>query len=763
VSTPTDTGPGRPPRTERESEFESTDLFRALALASVVTLTSSYVSVFYFITSVVGGTGRLLVVTALSFVAATVAAKYLHERVATMLTGALLFVGTVLYLTSVPGGFTLLFEATGEVVADVVALLTGLPIQRIKNPGVWTAVYVPAPLFLSWYLALRRRYVASALIGGVALGVLVLTGDAGGRVTLAGTLGAIGAIGFGELERYDGTVAQADSLAILFAIMMALSLFVPLVPGGDTSPVYLFGGGGSNTLEGSLTSAPEETTIQGSIRLSPDKRFTVETDDPQYLRAGVYDRFTGGSWLRTGEASAYDGPLDSPPGETYRVNQEITAEADTGVMPAAADPVRVSEGSDRTRVTDQGVLLPKGSLSAGDSYTVTSAVITADATDLRSVGTDYPAGINDTYLQTGGLSEAFRDRTARITENADNPYDTAEVIERYLEESKDYSLDVDRPNGNVAESFLLDMQRGYCVYYATTMVMMLRSEGIPARYTVGYLPGDETSEDTYTVRGLDSHAWVEVYFPEYGWVSFDPTPSEPRAAAEQGVLEEAASEGEITTEQTPTPTQTTVEPPTTSIGPNATTTVNGTAGGGNVTPPGAGPGVTPIPGGDPANGTAAETVPIPDVDKEQRRGDGGSGGGGGPPIPAPEDIALGGILLLGMVAGVHRSGAPKRVWLTLQVRWQGPRRSPDQDTERAYRRLEMLLERRFRPRRGSETPRDYVDALTLTGADDRVVRVAQLYEFAHYGDGVTEAQADEAIDLVDELVGERSPLPGRIS
>jgi len=761
VSTPTDTAPGRPARTEQETEFESTDLFRALALASVVTLTTSYVSVFYFITSVVGGTGRLLLVTALSFVAATVAAKYLHERTAAGLTGAFLLVGTVLYLASVPGGFALVFDATGEVVADVVALLTGLPLRRIKNPGVWTTVYVPAPLFLSWYLALRRRYVASALIGGVALGALVLTGDAGGRVTLAGTLGAIGAVGFGELERYDGTVAQADSLAILFAVMMALSLFVPLAPGGnDTSPVYLFGSGGPDTLEGSLTSAPEESRIQGSIRLSPEKRFTIEADDPQYLRAGVYDRFTGGSWLRTGETRAYDGSLDPPPGESYRIEQQVTAESETNVMPAAAEPIRVSEGADRTRVTDQGALLPSSSLSEGDTYTVTSAVIDPDPADLRSAGTDYPQGINDTYLQTGGLSEAFRDRTAQITQNADNPYETAQVVERYLERTKQYSLDVDRPDGNVAESFLLDMQRGYCVYYATTMVMMLRSEGIPARYAVGYLPGTETAEDTYTVRGLDSHAWVEVYFPEHGWVTFDPTPAEPREAAEQGALQEAASEDEITTEQTPTPTPTTTAPPTTPAGPNGTATLNGTTGGGNVTPPGGGPNLTPIPGGGAGNGTAAETVAIPDIDEEPRRG---GGSGGGSPIPAPEDVALGGILLLGMVAGVHRSGVPNRVWLTLQLRWQGPRRSPDQDTERAYRRLELLLEQRFRPRRGAETPRDYVDALTLTGADDRVERVAQLYEIAHYGDGVTESQADEAIDLVDELVGERSPLPGRIS
>ncbi len=766
MSAPFETGAGTDRDRGVESGVDTGRLFRALALGGALTLVSSYVSVFYFITSFVGGTGRLLGVTLFAFLAGTVAAAYVRERVAAAITVALLLGGTVVYLSSVPEGLSIVFVATEEVIGDIVALLTGLPIRRIKNPDVWTLGYVPAPLFLSWYLALRRRYVASAAVGGVALGVLVLTGDAGGRVTLAGTLGAIATIGFGELERYDGTIAQADTLAILFAVMMALSLFVPLVPGGEASPVYLFGagdGGSPETLEASLTSAPEETEIQGSIRLSPEKRFTIRTEEPLYFRVGAYDRFTGGSWLRTGETSAYEGGLSTPPGQYREVRQTVTVESETEVMPAAYSPLSVAgDRAEDTQVTDQGALLPGETLSEGERYTVTSAVIDPDASTLRDAGTDYPAAVEDRYLQTGDLSDEFVNRTEFVTQNAENPYETARVVERYLERNKEYSLDVDRPDGNVAEEFLLNMEQGYCVYYATTMVMMLRSQGVPARYAVGYLPGTETAEDTYTVRGLDSHAWVEVYFPGEGWVVFDPTPSEPREQAERQVLEEAAADGDVTTEQTPTPEPTTT-PPETTPGPNATETTNGTNGSANGTTA-AGIGGGPIQGGSGVNATLSSTVAIPEVDDGGENGSNASAAaGGGAPIPPPEDIALTGMLLLGLVAGVHRSGVPDRVWRGVQLRWQGPRRSPDRDVERAYRRMEMLLERRYRPRRGEETPRDYVDALSLTGADDRVERVAHLHELAHYGDGVTEREAEEAVGLVDELVGERSLLPGRIS
>jgi hypothetical protein len=97
-----------------------------------------------------------------------------------------------------------------------------------------------------------------------------------------------------------------------------------------------------------------------------------------------------------------------------------------------------------------------------------------------------------------------------------------------------YDLDVPALRGDDAlERFVLEDQVGYCEYFATGMAVMLREAGIPARVAVGFLPGQITEEadpaagrelHEFTVSTRDAHAWVEVLFPDYGWVTFEPTP-----------------------------------------------------------------------------------------------------------------------------------------------------------------------------------------------------------------------------------------------
>ena len=81
-----------------------------------------------------------------------------------------------------------------------------------------------------------------------------------------------------------------------------------------------------------------------------------------------------------------------------------------------------------------------------------------------------------------------------------------------------------KDNPQLVDCFL-ELKKGYCEYFATAMVMLLREMGVPARYVLGYLPGrDPESDGSYVVDRSAAHAWVEVYFPGYGWVEFDPTP-----------------------------------------------------------------------------------------------------------------------------------------------------------------------------------------------------------------------------------------------
>jgi len=293
---------------------------------------------------------------------------------------------------------------------------------------------------------LRGRYALSVVPGGAALGFLVLTGDAGMLATLSGTLAAIGAIAAGELEKRGGSIRQADLLAALFALIVVLSMTVTIVPGQPSGPTHLVQGE-PGTLEATLDTAPQRSGISGQVDLSPEVRFTVESERRSYWRTGVYDRFTGDEWIRTGQSNRYDGRIGSPPGDYNRVEQTITAETKLGIMPVAPHPI--SLGGDVTRrasVSTHGQPRPETPLEAGDTYRVESAIVDPSPSALRDAGTNYPDDVTDHYLQTPeGTSSEFRERSAEITAGADNPYETAVAIERHLESSKEYSLEVSKP------------------------------------------------------------------------------------------------------------------------------------------------------------------------------------------------------------------------------------------------------------------------------------------------------------------------------
>jgi hypothetical protein len=108
-----------------------------------------------------------------------------------------------------------------------------------------------------------------------------------------------------------------------------------------------------------------------------------------------------------------------------------------------------------------------------------------------------------------------------------NVYDTVLAVQAYLRQNYTYSLDVQRTSDRLPlEDFLFVNQAGHCEYYATSMAMLLRILGIPTRVVNGFARGRWNEfGNFFTVRQSDAHAWVEVYFPSYGWITFDPTPS----------------------------------------------------------------------------------------------------------------------------------------------------------------------------------------------------------------------------------------------
>lgn len=177
----------------------------------------------------------------------------------------------------------------------------------------------------------------------------------------------------------------------------------------------------------------------------------------------------------------------------------------------------------------------KGTLKSGQTYQVTSSVSLAQPDKLRMAGVDYPIWAVDKYTQLPpDLPERVGDLAAQITADETTPYDKAKAIEAYLK-TITYSLNIDPPpyDADGVDYFLFEQQEGYSEYFGSAMTVLLRTQGIPSRLATGYSVGNKIPDhDVFIVTDNHSHAWSEVFFPGYGWISFEPTPGEtiPRAA-----------------------------------------------------------------------------------------------------------------------------------------------------------------------------------------------------------------------------------------
>ncbi|MCS7062005.1 MAG: transglutaminase-like domain-containing protein [Anaerolineae bacterium] len=163
-------------------------------------------------------------------------------------------------------------------------------------------------------------------------------------------------------------------------------------------------------------------------------------------------------------------------------------------------------------------------------YRVDSLVSNAPESVLREVRAEYPDWILDRYLQLPDtLPIRVRTLARDLTATAPTLYDRARAIEAHLR-TYSYTLDLPPPplGRDVVDYFLFDLRRGYCDYFATSMVVLARAAGLPARVAVGYATGTyDPRAARYAVVGTDAHSWAQVYFPGHGWIDFEPTSSRP--------------------------------------------------------------------------------------------------------------------------------------------------------------------------------------------------------------------------------------------
>ena len=262
-----------------------------------------------------------------------------------------------------------------------------------------------------------------------------------------------------------------------------------------------------------------------------------------YWQTIVYDTYADGSWRTARYPETLhitdEGLLDTP----FTVSRQVITQTVVNYLPNSSLLYGAPEmiGSDRDMFVEAGDdgsgnrlithLRSRYVLKQGDQYDVISRYSVADATSLRLASEQYPAWVTNAYLQ---VPEDISERTVRlaaeITAPHSNNFDKAIAVRDYLRANIAYNDQIDAPPADVdpVDYTLFVSKEGYCNYYASAMAMMLRSQGIPTRVASGYAQGEFNDDGSfYRVRASNAHTWVEVYFPDYGWIQFEPTSAIP--------------------------------------------------------------------------------------------------------------------------------------------------------------------------------------------------------------------------------------------
>jgi protein-glutamine gamma-glutamyltransferase len=381
---------------------------------------------------------------------------------------------------------------------------------------------------------------------------------------------------FGPARASRGGPVRAVVATACFTLLAASLVFMamPRVPGsfvrtppfslaGSPSPVSAFDGGVTNPglpaetgdgvvdfSSGGYPGFSDVVDLRSRGRLSDELAFRVRAQQAALWRAQVFDSYDGSTWTFTdGDteplARAEDGLSLTVPAEIARRNgaaagtsarvvQTFYIEApQPNVLFAAASAGQVYFPSAGLRVDSAGSIRAPILLDRGLVYSVVSEVPVVEPAWARQAGTRVPPDV-EPYLQLPGtLPDRVRDLAERIAGDRDTWYDRVAAVESWLRANSRYDLEVPRDPAGVdaVDHFLFETRRGYCEQIASSMAVLVRALGIPARLVTGYGPGERNPLTGYfEVKQSDAHAWVEVYYPGIGWLPYDPTFGVPEAA-----------------------------------------------------------------------------------------------------------------------------------------------------------------------------------------------------------------------------------------
>ncbi|HEY1134431.1 MAG TPA: transglutaminase domain-containing protein, partial [Nocardioides sp.] len=326
-------------------------------------------------------------------------------------------------------------------------------------------------------------------------------------------------------------------------------------------------------LQGDLTRGDDVTLLE----------ITAETPGagaPAYLRIGGLNEFDVDSqqWRPGGgdEQSLADTDLRPPEGaspsdEEVSWNIRATDAFSSSWLPAPANLVQIYADSGwRYRASGDDFTRDDGRTTAGQSWEVTEVVTSFTREDLDAAGDDYPSSVDD-FLEVPGVDPRIGALAESITDDARTPAAQAAALQAFFRDRDEfrYDLQVSSSSDDSLTEFLFDTRAGYCQHFASAMAVMARELGIPARVAVGFLTPESVGTGRWELSAHDLHAWPELYFPEHGWVRYEPTPGQ-RASATPGYsAPDPARPGTPSEPGQPTPTS---RPTTTAPTPSSSAT-----------------------------------------------------------------------------------------------------------------------------------------------------------------------------------------------
>lgn len=270
---------------------------------------------------------------------------------------------------------------------------------------------------------------------------------------------------------------------------------------------------------------------KAGVELTDDIVFYLQADQPLYVRAKAFDLFDGRTWatsrVQGRKIANKDGFKIDEAFRGYGVSQTFTVEAEIpALIVAAYRPVLIwFPGNVIHQESDYSLRSP-GILRKGTVYSVLSD---SEEVNGRSFSSGEISGDVQKYLQLPeNLSQRVKDLGSIVTQNEQGSLAKAEAIESYLKTNYFYTMNtiLRHPDSDVLDEFLFDTKQGHCEYFASSMVIMLRTVNVPARFVTGYAAHQENAiTGYYELRRKNAHAWVEAYIEGYGWMTFEPTSS----------------------------------------------------------------------------------------------------------------------------------------------------------------------------------------------------------------------------------------------